>query len=199
MAKQKKPHNKLSAKKEVQKKDKKDVSKPLSPPSTCLYGKRGCLKNILLSLTYIGLVLSIASAIYFFLPKIKIYPGESLNPSNPFKTPFIIENQTALSIYNIEFSCVLGRIEAKESNQLIGNIGTKFTNDPIPILRGNESTTTFCASFKTLTPVTFADIDVTVKYKPKYFLKQKSLSMRFNTYPNRDGNLFWFPKALSEK
>jgi hypothetical protein len=79
------------------------------------------------------------------------------------------------------------------------NIGTKFISDPIPILRGNESTTTFCASFKTLTPVTFADIDVTVKYRPKFFLKQKSLSMRFNTYPNKNGSLFWFPKALSEK
>ncbi len=199
MARKKKPHNKLPVEKEVQKKGKQHALKHPYQPPTCLYGKKGFLKNISLSLRYIGLILSIIGTIYFFSPKIKIYPGEPLNPSNPFKTPFIIENQTILSIYNIEFSYVLRKIEAKESNQLIKNIGTLFISDPIPLLRGNESTTTFCASPKMLTPVTSADIEITVKYKPKFFPIQKSLSMRFNTYPNKNGNLFWFPKALSEK
>jgi hypothetical protein len=193
MSKRKKPPNKNKEQKALQEKGKKLDSK-------CLDWKQGFWKKLLSLLTYIGLILSIVSAIYFFLPKIKIYTGDSLDPSNPFKTPFIIENQTVLPIYDIEFICGIRDVKAEKQNVTFQNLGTSFASDPIPILLGNESTTTFCAfPFKTREPITSADIEIIVKYKPTFFWKQTSLSMRFNALQNIDGNLFWFPKSLSEK
>lgn len=146
------------------------------------------------------MLLAFPCAYYAFSSKISVYPYSSLNLLDPFKTPFIIENKSYLPIHDVIFSCIVRKLESSESDILIMNFNVKYDSPTIPYIASGEKTKTFCNNpFKPLTPITSADIEVVVSYRPSFIPWQKQKSTRFSTIKDVKNNLIWLPKAITEK
>jgi hypothetical protein len=58
----------------------------------------------------LGVLSSIAASLYL---RVLVTPLTSLQPSNPFSTPFLLTNDGYLSIHAVEFSCGLNDVITK--------------------------------------------------------------------------------------
>lgn len=148
----------------------------------------------------IGTAIGLFLAVYAFASKISVTSSESLNPSNPFATPFIIRNDSLLSLKSVTIKC--GLRDVKCQGAYFDNCYSQTRLPPIPCLKTNEPTT-FLVPFPLRGfPVLSADIDIIVSYKPLWFplwlpLKRQKV-FRFSTCKSSNGTLHWIPRATSE-
>ncbi len=147
----------------------------------------------------IALILTVVGSYYTFSLKLTIEPKESLDPSNPFATPFIIRNDSLLGVYSINLKTGIREVYAKGSDNKFSNFGTMTDVPPIPKLDSGEPTTFFITfPFKTPSPITSADIEIMVSYRPVLLPFNRNKSLRFVTIQAKNGTLHWVPKAISE-
>ena len=138
----------------------------------------------------IALFLTVVGSYYTFSLKLTIEPKESLDPSNPFATPFIIRNDSLLGVYSINLKTGIREVYAKGSNNKFSNFGTMTDMPPIPKLDPGEPTTFFITfPFKTPSPITSADIEIMVSYRPVLLPFNRNKSLRFVTMQAKDGSL----------
>jgi hypothetical protein len=77
------------------------------------------VKRVSTSLLF-WLIFSITVGSFLFLayPRVSVYPGKTLNPDDPFQTPFILKNDGYLPINDIHYSLSLENIEFRQGNTL---------------------------------------------------------------------------------
>jgi hypothetical protein len=148
---------------------------------------------------FLALYLSIVGSYYAFSPKIFIAPADTLDPSQLFATPFVVRNESLLSVNSIRIRCGIRNLITTENTRVVG-IDTELRDArPIPHLEPLEATTIILPfPFSRGVPLKTADVDVIVSYRPALLPFDKQKRIRFRTAEAKDGTLHWYPKAISE-
>lgn len=147
----------------------------------------------------VALFLTIVGTYYTFSLKLTIEPKESLDASDPFATPFLVRNDSLLGVYSINLKTGIREVYAKGSDNRFSEFATMTDVPPIPKLDPGEPTTFFITfPFKTPSPITSADVEIMVSYRPVLLPFKRKKSLRFVTAQAKDGTLHWIPKALAE-
>lgn len=134
------------------------------------------------------------------LPKIGISAASSLNPNNPFATPFIIKNDGLLWIKNIQYFCGLYQLKYVDGSiaERHAQGDVRFTHPSLasPKIKANVSATVFCdfGELGSHGPITSGDIAIIVSYRPAFVFWQREQRQRFSTLKSADGVLSWHPK-----
>ena len=140
----------------------------------------------------VGLIVSY----YSMSPRISILCKLPPNSNKPFPAPFEVHNQGHLSIYDVEFSCIIQKTKTNKDSEAY-NLRTRIERPKIPVIKADEKSTFFCTFFWQKNLV-YADIAVEVKYKQKFCLWKKEKHFRFVTKKDARGHFVWSPYALSE-
>jgi hypothetical protein len=151
-------------------------------------------------------VAGLASAWLSFQARVSVTTADTLDPSVPFSTEFTVTNAGPLPIYDTDIRCTLGDVltgpkaiptpnwrssvsyfTSDLSNPQAGKIGT---------LQAGESTqdSEFCAINHRST--IYADVAITVVFRPKFWPWLLRERFRFVTVRNPDGHLMWSAKPL---
>jgi hypothetical protein len=149
-----------------------------------------------------ALILGVYASYVQLAPRISVSPSASLNPSDPFSTPFEVSNDGYLSIRDVQFLCRLTDVQAQPPgiNLSFENIGVmgpdQFLGDKSQNIRdigpGRQATTKCNLSpIFPVMPIDRADISITVSYKPDYLWSPRSEDFRFVTVRSSDGQLRW--------
>lgn len=128
--------------------------------------------------------------------KISVRSDDPINRSDPFSTPFQIKNVGHTPVFNITFLCTIREVKF-DNRASIYNIDTRIDNPPIPKIRSGEETTTFFKCLPHKSPITSADIEIAVSYRPMWVFRKREKRFRFATIPRED-ELYWVPLALSQ-
>lgn len=120
-------------------------------------------------LTIIGLLIGIPGLIAIVNPWISVYPGEILNPYNPFETPFIIKNEGILPIKDIEYQLTI-----KEAIFNLGTIKGPLSlirpSNKIPNLPSHKTTAIFLNAVGIYPPAKFKSAMMSIDLSYKSFL-----------------------------
>lgn len=140
----------------------------------------------------LSVILTIIAFFNSFYPKVSIATEASLDPLNPFRTPFIIENRSLLPIHSIECSFFIHNISAKKTKNLATNFTTQMANQPIKRLNAGEKSTAFVVfPFNFSSPITYGDIDVMISFRPAYWPWRQEKIFHFVTEKDVNNNLRW--------
>ncbi len=151
--------------------------------------------------TALALFLTIVGTYYAFSPKLSINPSNSLDPTRPFATPFVVRNDSLLPINSIELKLKFGKIVLENGATLFGVKEAGFMTGlpPIPKLDSGEESTFLLPYPPFLSPpVKFADVSVELTYSPSLLPFKKKLLKRFMTVKASDETFHWISRALSE-
>jgi len=163
----------------------------------------------------ISVLMTIVGTIYALTPKISVQPYGSLNPADPFSTPFIITNDSTLPIHNVSSKYEANNIEGVEMEGeksecstcpdiSIGGFSSGDTQ-PIVQMEPGEKTPLFVGGMTLAKPsgeikdtsaATNAEIIITVKYRPDWIPWQQERRWKFITAMNVEGQLVWVPVPI---
>jgi hypothetical protein len=138
--------------------------------------------------------ISIIGFIFLVYPRISVYPGESLNHSNPFETPFIIKNDGYLPINNILYH--LNVTDSKIGNLTLRGELIKGEIQKIHKLSANSTSTVIIRNVISMPPniVRAAEIRISLEYKPFILpLQFGPKDFCFNNEIKSNGEYVWFP------
>ncbi|MCL5278100.1 MAG: hypothetical protein M1517_10075 [Deltaproteobacteria bacterium] len=139
--------------------------------------------------------------IYDIWPRVSIQIGESLNPHNPFETPFIIKNEGNSMLKQIQYFVLFKEVDLLNSTKLI-NISIIRPNDVIPQLNVNESSTVFINNDIGVSPdfVIIAKIYINLTYKAHFIPFYKfTKSIKFEVSRKNNGEYVWFEYASDKE
>ena len=148
----------------------------------------------------LGVLLGILSAIYTFLPKISITPTSTLDPSNPFQTPFVLVNESPLPLNSVGVGILVVELVDDAGNQMLKNVKLRAA-DPhfggipthlkprqkVPI--GLENYIAHMSGVKTVI------LQMEVHYKPMFYPKSIDETFKFKALKSTWGEMIWFPLA----
>lgn len=147
-------------------------------------------------ITIFGIVFAVICAYFKFAFKLSIIPSGPIDTTNPFSTPFILKNDSLLSIYNVRpHRCIIRNI-----NKLSMGVNVNLVAPPISRLAPGESTTFILPISELVFPekIDFINIEIGVFYNPAFLpFYEKSKYSRFVTF-QRGTKLEWISKSMSE-
>jgi len=142
--------------------------------------------------------LAAAATLYALSPSISVSNLPPMNESDPFTTPFTINNSGWLTAYDVHAECYVKDVKA-EHDESFSNFHTVDTNTAdVGELAAKETASLPCAfnrMFKTA-PVVSADIAITVSYRPAFYPYRVQKPFRFVTAQDSHGNLRWLPQPV---
>jgi hypothetical protein len=171
------------------------------------------------ALGVLSVLLGIAGTIYGLSPKISVQSHGSLDPNDPFSTPFIITNEGTLPIHNVSSNYMVNNIKGVgvgEEEKIcdtcpkilgIGGFGSEDT-EPIATIEAGEKTPLFVGAMKLTKPnggvidtaiATNAEIVITVKYRPDWIPWRQERQWKFMSTANVEGQLVWVPVPFTSK
>lgn len=165
----------------------------------------GKLKKIIYAIVVFlfTLILSLVIAYFSLLPKFKIYPDTYFDPKDPLSVSFIFENEGALPIYNVDYQFFIRK--ALSNSYSIEYIFMKTDELPVSELSPGQSFSDFIVfPFKitdnqSSSTIKDADIDIVITYRSKFYFWKETISRRFTTKKEIDGNIKWiFAKPLND-
>lgn len=110
----------------------------------------------------------------FFSSKVGISTASSLDPADPFATPFVIKNDSPLSIKTVRYYCALYRLNFRGAIfERYAKEDALFTNRTLatPKIKANEAATIICDfgdAFRSRGRMDDGDITVVVSYRPAF-------------------------------
>ena len=146
---------------------------------------------------------------YEFSPNITISTVSPLNPSDPFSTPFVVSNNSILSIHDVTIKCrVLDVKYVGQSIQITSNT-VWVTSDVAKIIDKNESITALCHLRKLISvkksrlsdteiPINYADIAIITSFRPSFAFWTTEIPFRFITAKSADGQLRWLRQPMGK-
>lgn len=143
-------------------------------------------------------VASLISLLLSFLPQVSVRPEGSLDPKNPFSTPFVITNSGLTGINQVSFVCRLRHATNDKGGKIIAN-NVRPTGFGIAKIGPGESATTGLPFTWIGDTTASADFDFVLEYRPSYYPLKKESTFRFATARQQDGTLVWLPRALAEQ
>lgn len=149
----------------------------------------------------------ICSSVLSLLPRLGVVPQSSLDPADPFATPFAISNDGQLDLHDVRFSCVYIEINAvnRPVIQTPGPYGNKLggftTNTMVAELleTARKKTVTCPFPIPLPGPITKADIIVAVSYRESFLPFHQQTAVHFVTAASSDGKLSWFEQPMPKR
>lgn len=133
--------------------------------------------------------------------RVDVSSGPSLNPSNPFDTPFELSNENDFAITNVATTCDTGAISWTDNVFFTdAALGLKASS-PIPAIGPHEKRTIGCFAANLIkrpkgAELKGADIAMTVRFEKPFlfFFRRDDLRrVRFSTIKDSDGAFTWIP------
>jgi hypothetical protein len=169
---------------------------PIASPVTLI------VKKVSTSLLF-WLIFSITVGSFLFLayPRVSVYPDKTLNPDDPFQTPFILENNGYLPIHDIHYSLSLENIGFGQGNTL-PHAYSGIDETSIPRLAHGRSSTIPLKSFIDLLrqsfgiflppkAITSAEIYIDVSYRSYLIPYNFTDHVGFKAGISSSGNYVW--------
>lgn len=146
----------------------------------------------------IGTIIGFVSSLMFFASRITVSSLNSLDPSDPFSTPFSISNDGAFSIYNVEFRCHFKDVSFPRGGGFKG-FSVQDDSPPIAVIEAGEKATTKCVIFAPNISIgSQGDIYVVVSYQPKFLPYRKEKLFRFIMKQGSDKQWYWFQQPVAK-
>jgi hypothetical protein len=161
-------------------------------------------------------LLTYISIWYQFAPRVSLVVEEPLNPTEPFSAPFVLTNDSALSIYDVGIACqinwlawdtVRGRIEQKQgllvkSDNVAKTIAaadkkTVKCDVPPPVMDGLKTILGLPPDSK-MTLIE-GDISIAVSFSPKFYLWKRLDDFHFVADKGADGKTRWQRQPVETK
>jgi hypothetical protein len=141
------------------------------------------------------------------LPKIAVSPLSSLNPSDPFATPFEISNVGYLNLYDVKFLCSYKDVESANGSKILTPGADEettggFTTDSLAaerLDRGRKATITCPFLFRFPAPISTADIRIVISFRPEWSVWKKHHVRRFTLAKDAAGQSRWFEQPLRKE
>lgn len=145
-----------------------------------------------------GIVLSVVtlSSLIIFWPRLSVDSGETLDPSNPFMSSFIITNDGYGFCYPVKYSLSMKNMRLKNNITFAGGGVSGFGED-IPMLCPNDKTTISLQKTYSMPPgfVEYAEIYIDLSYAPtwipSWFAHIFTDIYRFQANRKENGTYFW--------
>ncbi len=141
------------------------------------------------------------------LPKIAVSPLSSLNPSDPFGTPFEISNIGYTNLNDVKFLCSYKDVEESYGSKIL-TPGTDeettggFTTNSLAaerLDRGRKATIMCPFPFKFPGPIIKADILLVVSFRPEWLGWKKYHVRRFTLAKDAAGQFHWFEQPPQKR
>ncbi len=148
----------------------------------------------------IALLIGLSAAILQHLPRISVIPSSSLDPSNPFATPFTVSNDGYLDVYNATIVCNLKYVKDANENTVVG---------PFPVYGQTTLARDLAPGFPVTVPCNFpsrgaavlfeapiatAKISISVQFRPAFLPWRRSRAYNFFMARDNQGQIHWFPE-----
>lgn len=144
-------------------------------------------------------LLGIASGWVAMVPRISVSQTQALDPTDPFSTPFIVENQGPLPMMNVVVNCALGNTSAGAWQMMMGDSDI-FQMSPEQhfkeVLPGERGT--IPCGYRFAEKVNYSDVTLIVSFRVAFTLFHMERKFRFVTALGQDRNLYWFPEPKRE-
>jgi hypothetical protein len=145
---------------------------------------------------FVGLetVAGVGFSIYEFRPQGAVYAESTLDPRNPFSTPFIISNTVRLPIYSVTRICYFQNLTFRK----LGHVDSTYMSMEVywPAIEPGVRDTLMCPFSVPDDELVTGDITIFVDYHWFYWPRWFTTEARFVTKQNADGTLRWLPVSL---
>jgi hypothetical protein len=157
----------------------------------------------------VSVILTILGTIFSFFTKISIQPENSLTRSDLGLSTFIISNDSLLPLSDVSYTCKVYNLipdklrEELQTHKDEGEIGTLTSIELGPgetylysTLQPGDKESFNCinpAIALTNTPIQYADLDMSVSYRPLWVFWKQERKFKFKTQKPEGNNLIWIP------
>jgi hypothetical protein len=69
-------------------------------------------------------ILGLVSGWVAMIPRVSVSQNQSLSPSDPFSTPFVVSNDGPLPLMNVRFYCAVSKVAAANQGSVIDLLAT---------------------------------------------------------------------------
>jgi hypothetical protein len=184
-------------KKSISKKTKEPRQRGRQQPSQTSTAKK-LLKYLTSTTAIVSFLIGVVGFLFVVYPRISVHPGESLDPYNPFATPFLIKNDGYLPVRDVHYSITPRNIKfivPGGEATLMGESDNVFIESSvtakIPLLKSNRSTTIFVPPPTEKMVVTSADILINLTYQSYLVPYAFSEKHRFISTVKKTGEYVW--------
>lgn len=186
---------------------------PTPPPAT----QRSGWSWLWAAIVALSVVVTIASGIVTFLPRISVDPDGSIDPKAPYPIAFKVKNDTFIKITEVHVMSGLCQVvlgpgaltlasrQADELGRCAGPLGAGASLAKVAELAGGEPLTVDVNDGWPLPvvpawsgPPSFISISIEVIYRPWPWPITRKLELKFETRRRADGFLEWFSVPLAE-
>lgn len=181
--------------------------KPLEPVTSKKVNiLKSTLKQIMGVIGFIGSLLGFYLGYLALVPRPVVSQVVSAMPTTLLATSFSVTNNGYLPMYNAEFSCGVINVDAKGKQKLGGSKdkGLRIVkpDQRASVIKYTQSYSAKCSqnSFGFIgensekQPITNADIEILVSFKPWLLPWREEKSFRFTTVTGDDNKLQWVPR-----
>lgn len=171
---------------------------PSPAPETTLTLLQRYRKRLSAAVGVIVIVMGVIQFARFVTPAIHISSDSSLDSRFPFATRFTVTNAGQFKLYDVAARCDVAIVDYGDNWQVTNNsFDDPFLTPAVAILPSGMSTTAVCAGMDRtvnwdgdILPVVpkFADISITVAYRPLWSCNTAWHSSRFGTAVDVSGN-----------
>ena len=155
------------------------------------------LKILVGLITLLATILGLVTGYLSLIPRISVVQNQPLNVSDPFSTPFILSNDGPLGVNELEFSCLVFKVDQTGGGGVTGaetSMGLAAKR-----MEPGERATIPCSllPFALTSPLKSGDVAVRIIFRPDFVFWRKSRAFRFITFHASDGHLYWYPQPIS--
>ena len=144
------------------------------------------------AVTILGVTLQIEA-------RASVTASETLDPTDPLKTIFIVRNESPLAIHRLKIDFRINDLSHREKNIMFrGPVISTDIPEVKELLLGEA--TWFQILQPTIPPEPYMHGDITfeIGYRPAYLPWRKHQSLRFETLLDANKHVVWLPKAESD-
>jgi hypothetical protein len=159
---------------------------------------RQALSNSYAVLGIVALGVTLISAVVF-RPRLSCSSDTTLDPSDPFATPFILHNDGYFWVSSATGICRIA--QAFSNSGLVVNLAFTTPDMANMNIGPDQPAEFYCpAAIIFSPPVTDAEIEIYVKFKARLFPQSYTKAcFWFTARPDKDNNLRWFPESEQEE
>lgn len=168
---------------------------PAKPGQVRLFTRKRCRKFLSNVVVQFSFFFAVIGLLFLIWPRLSVYPGQTVDPYKPFKTPFIVKNDGYLPIANIKLSMLVKDVKTADGS--VGGIGSrdgaKNKEDYIPVLRRDASYPFHIKQAGGIAPSSLQseDVEIIISYRPYLIPFTLTETKSFETAKDISGKYYW--------